>query len=136
MAASREFSAKAVFIATDAYISELQARTGDDPWATRTSARWMRLRLLPRVRRQLPHPIDHVQARQVAALRIDASANRQTFGVRWRAPSFWGVSMALPVVPRLRWSGRRDSNLRPSPWRIKTVCAGDRRRQRTDLRSA
>ncbi len=31
-------------------------------------------------------PIEHIQARQVAALRIDAPANGQTFGVRWARP--------------------------------------------------
>ena len=31
-------------------------------------------------------PIEHVQARQVGALRIDPPANGQTFGIRWATP--------------------------------------------------
>jgi hypothetical protein len=31
-------------------------------------------------------PIEHIQARQVAALRIERPANGQTFGIRWATP--------------------------------------------------
>ena len=63
-------------------------------------------------------PIEDVQARQVAALRIDAPANGQTFGIRWANLYVLGCNPAL----RLN-STERKTGFEPATPILARLCA-------------
>lgn len=66
---------------------EPRVPTDGDRTVTRTSARSMLFAVYcAELDASYLIPIEDIRARQVAALRIDAPANGQTYGIRWAGP--------------------------------------------------